>query len=201
MNRFRTALIAICATLSAWSLWQMRPPASVPQQARPTPSVTARPATSEQSTSTESSTPPPASTPIVKAHTLADDLNAPGSEPQRDVEILHSLVRQYLRRMHQRRGHPIGDDIDLAHVLTGHNPLKLVILPPEHPALTADGHLRDRWGTPYFIHPRGRDAFEIRSAGPDRKMFTADDLVANPSPVGQTTPGAPEAAAPFVPQE
>jgi hypothetical protein len=82
--------------------------------------------------------------------------------------------------LHGRQGHPIGNDSDLARALTGHNPMKLAILPPSHPALTADGRLRDRWGTPYFIHPRGYGAFEIRSAGPDRKLFTADDLIENP---------------------
>ena len=59
--------------------------------------------------------------------------------------------------------------------------MKLVILPPDHPALGVDGRLRDRFGTPYFIHPRGHLAFEIRSAGPDRKMFTDDDIIENPA--------------------
>jgi hypothetical protein len=86
--------------------------------------------------------------------------------------------------LHGRQGHPIGNDSDLASALTGRNPMHLAILPPNHPALTPDGHLRDRWGTPYFIHPRGHLAFEIRSAGPDRKLFTADDLIENP---GTTT--------------
>ena len=111
---------------------------------------------------------------------LAGTLNAATTPPAEDVQILHTLLRQYLRLLHHRQGLPIGNDSDLARALTGRNPMKLVILPADHPALGADGRLRDRWGTPYFVHPRGNNAFEIRSAGPDRKLFTADDLVANP---------------------
>jgi hypothetical protein len=59
--------------------------------------------------------------------------------------------------------------------------MKLVVIPPNHPAITSDGRLRDRLGTPYFIHPRGNDAFDIRSAGADGKLFTSDDLVERPS--------------------
>jgi hypothetical protein len=92
------------------------------------------------------------------------------------------MLRLYLRAMHQRQGFPIGNDSDLVRVLTGHNPMHLVILPSDHPAVRADGRLCDRWGTPIWVHPRGNNAFEIRSAGPDLRMFTSDDLVANPAP-------------------
>ena len=111
---------------------------------------------------------------------LAAGLNAPGFDPQHDVATLHAMLRQYLQHLHGRQGHPVGNDSDLARVLTGHNPMKLVVLPPTHSALSPDGRLRDRWGTPYFIHPRGHGAFEIRSAGPDRELFTQDDVIENP---------------------
>lgn len=113
---------------------------------------------------------------------LSKELNAPNSDATRDLAVLHEILRQYLRLLRQRPGHPIGNDSDLARVLTGRNPMKLVFLPPTHPALTPDGRLRDRWGTPYFIHPRGNGAFEIRSAGIDRQLFTADDAIENPPP-------------------
>ncbi len=119
--------------------------------------------------------------PLSAGSPLAADLNAPGGDAVRDVQTLHELLRQYLRILHHGQGPPIGDDIDLARALTGHNPMGLVAIPPGNPALSADGHLRDRWGTPYFIHPIGYGAFEIRSAGPDRKLFTADDAVDGPA--------------------
>ena len=127
------------------------------------------------------------------ATSLAAKLNAPDSTAAEDVVVLHGMLRQYLRFLKDRQARPIGNDSDLARVLIGNNPMKLVILPPDHPALGADGRLRDRFGTPYFIHPRGHLAFEIRSAGPDRKHFTADDLIENPSRSTSATQIAPEA--------
>jgi len=178
------------AALGAFLLWHEDEPqrSGSGQVEIPKPSV-ALPVRDEP---VAASTPAPASLPSTppsdsgppqsKGSPLAADLNAPGGNGQQDVETLHALLRQYLHHMHHRQGLPIGDDIDLARVLTGHNPVKLVILPAGHAALSPDGHLRDRWGTPYFIHPLGHNAFEVRSAGPDRKLFTADDFVKSPVP-------------------
>lgn len=38
----------------------------------------------------------------------------------------------------------------------------------------------DRWKTPLYIHAASRDRLEIRSAGPDQKMWTEDDLQRQP---------------------
>lgn len=111
---------------------------------------------------------------------LAAELNAATGDAVHDVQVLHAMLRQYLRNLHRRQGLPIGNDADLARALTGHNPMKLVVIPGNHPAISQDGRLRDRWCTPYFIHPRGNNAFEIRSAGADRQLFTTDDVVENP---------------------
>jgi hypothetical protein len=37
--------------------------------------------------------------------------------------------------------------------------------------------LLDRWGTPYYFHPIARNVLGLRSAGPDGKLWTADDVV------------------------
>lgn len=78
---------------------------------------------------------------------------------------------------------PIGDDRDLARALLGRNRDGLAFLPSDSPAYdSSTGRLKDRWGTPYFVHPRGPRDFEIRSAGPDQKLFSPDDLVASNGP-------------------
>ena len=111
---------------------------------------------------------------------LAANLNAPKGTPQQDVDTLHELVLQYQHNMRHRNALPIGDDSDLVRALTGRNPLGFVVIPPNHPAISDEGRLLDRWGTPYFVHPISAATIDIRSAGPDKKMFTADDLVASP---------------------
>ena len=39
------------------------------------------------------------------------------------------------------------------------------------------GELIDRWGTPFFFHQLSREFMQVRSAGPDRRHFTADDVL------------------------
>lgn len=107
----------------------------------------------------------------------AAELNAVAGDGQSDVEALHSLIRQYLVAMQKRPGPPIGDDLDLARILLGRNPLQQPLIVGPHPAFSNDGHIRDRWGTPYHIHGISSGSYEVRSAGPDRRLFTQDDLI------------------------
>ena len=63
--------------------------------------------------------------------------------------------------------------------LAGNNKRKLAVLLPNHPSLNQEGELLDRWGTPYWFHPVSRDLMEIVSAGPDKKLWTEDDVRIN----------------------
>lgn len=108
---------------------------------------------------------------------LAAELNAPDQDAEKDVLVLQQLIGQYLTALQGKPGRPIGDNMDLTRALTGNNRLKMVAIPPGHPALGTGGRLLDRWGTPYHLHPVGGGLFSVRSAGPDRRLFTADDVV------------------------
>ena len=169
-------LIVVTLAVTGVLLW---PPINPPASSPPPPKV-AEPPSLSHSLVNAPSTEPLALRPHPQSLALADQLNAAGVDPAQDVIMRHRIITQYQRALQHRQGSPIGDDIDLARVLTGRNPMRQVFIPATHPALSSDGHLLDRWGTPYFLHPRGNGAFEVRSAGPDRKLFTADDLVANP---------------------
>ncbi len=127
-------------------------PPPVVRVAETPPSVEVLPAASTPSVDRSEPAPPPRKDDVrTRGSRLAAELNAPGFDAQHDVATLHAMLRQYLHLLHGRQGHPIGNDSDLARVLTGHNPMKLVVLPPTHSALTPDGRLRDRWGTPFFV--------------------------------------------------
>ncbi|HLH53589.1 MAG TPA: hypothetical protein VKY92_08235 [Verrucomicrobiae bacterium] len=43
--------------------------------------------------------------------------------------------------------------------------------------IDSSGNLIDPWGTPYFFHQLSGMEMEIHSAGPDKIMWTQDDLV------------------------
>lgn len=109
-------------------------------------------------------------------------LHSPETDGKVDVSALQASLTG-LAQFLQGNLPPIGDDRDLARALLGRNRDGLAFLTADSPAYDpTTGHLRDRWGTPYFVHPRAPRDFEIRSAGPDKKLFTDDDLVASQGP-------------------
>ncbi len=62
----------------------------------------------------------------------------------------------------------------------GANPNGIIFLREENPSINAQGELCDRWGTPFFFHAESGTKMEIRSAGPDRQLWTDDDGVLKP---------------------
>ncbi|MBU6302406.1 MAG: hypothetical protein KGS60_12675 [Verrucomicrobia bacterium] len=113
---------------------------------------------------------------------LADLLADPAMAPQEEVRLVRQLFSQYTSALQNRPGPPVGDNEDLVKVLTGRNPLKRALLPPDHARLDARGRLCDRWGRPFHIHAISGRWIEVRSAGPDGTLFTADDVVEPPPP-------------------
>ncbi len=75
-------------------------------------------------------------------------------------------------------GNPVGVNAEITSQLNGHNPKQVYFIQPENGMrINSQGELVDPWGTPYFFHQLSGKEMEIRSAGPDRVMWTADDLV------------------------
>lgn len=72
---------------------------------------------------------------------------------------------------------PVGTNAEIMMTLTGKNERQAILGPPEGLSLNGKGELIDDWGTPYFFHQLSRDVMEIHSAGPDKIMGTADDIV------------------------
>jgi len=131
--------------------------------------------------------PPPPEAPARAVHTTASTpagapqaatLNAPDSSATEDLAMLRGIVREFLNVVKEPYRRPIGVNEDLAAALRGDNPLKTVFIPANHPAFDSAGRLVDRWGTPLFVHPLSADSFDIVSAGPDRELFTDDDIPA-----------------------
>ena len=120
--------------------------------------------------------PPRPADPARPALAWARFLAADGS-PAEDLTALNDLVVGYLQAGQGATRRLIGCNEDLVPALTDSAALGDVALPPDHPAIW-DGKLIDRWGTPWQVHPLAADKIELRSAGPDRRLYTADDLVA-----------------------
>ncbi len=85
-----------------------------------------------------------------------------------DAAVL--LVKDYDR-------FPLADNRDFTAFLQGENPHRVAWIPPGHPAVGARGELLDRWQTAVFFHKESARRLTLRSAGPDRKMWSEDDVV------------------------
>jgi hypothetical protein len=109
---------------------------------------------------------------------LADFLNSPRTDVHSDLRIINAIFIAYRGAVHQEN--PVGENVEITAVLKGRNKLGFAFIPPDCPALNAKGELCDRWGSPYFFHQLSGELMEIRSAGPDRRLWTADDEVLTP---------------------
>jgi len=91
------------------------------------------------------------------------------------VEALRLLLDEYLVVV--KSGYPIGVNVEVTNALLGDNPKKLALLDQEHSRINEEGELVDQWDTPYFFHANSLSDVDVRSAGPDRKMFSEDDII------------------------
>jgi type IV secretory pathway VirB10-like protein len=73
-------------------------------------------------------------------------------------------------------GNPVGTNAEITRTILGDNEKQVSIPVPEGSTLNANRELCDSWGTPYFFHQISAQKMEIRSAGPDKQMWTEDDI-------------------------
>jgi hypothetical protein len=104
-----------------------------------------------------------------------------GSPPPRPVseqqltEVLDNvrlMIRDYRTALGEN---PVGTNAEIMRAINGDNAKQARIGPPAGQNMNANGELVDPWGTPFFFHQVSGTQMEIRSAGPDRIMWTADD--------------------------
>jgi hypothetical protein len=112
---------------------------------------------------------------------IAADLNSPDGSPRHDLEILNEVFGAWQTNF-PHEGNPVGENDEITAALAGDNRLHFAFISPRHPAINAQGELCDRWGTPFRFHALSGTQMEIRSAGPDRKFGTNDDVGFAPWP-------------------
>jgi hypothetical protein len=99
--------------------------------------------------------------------------------PQMDPMTLLGNVRHVINDYGSMfGGNPVGTNPEITAALSGDNPKGVKFLRDDFGMrVNGAGELVDAWGTPLFFHQISGTEMEIRSAGPDRKMYTGDDLV------------------------
>ncbi len=199
--RFLAAVAAAVALLGCLPLWWMLQESRVAES-----SATAQDVSSEATQTADSApalastptadTPPPAAIPDEPPRPekpqpelitgpdpgrspLADRLNAADGAISEDLAILQRVLNNFLLEV---GANPVGSNREITAQLSGRNARHHAPLPRDLPAIDARGELVDRWGTPFFFHALSAREMEIRSAGPDREIYTADDAVESPRP-------------------
>jgi hypothetical protein len=171
-------LLALCTGALYYLLNRTEKQQSVPPQKKPTAQAAELPPVSEPSRSA-----PVAEVQIDPANLRqAERLNREDGTAAEDLQIVDRFIDIYFRATGTAL---TGENADIIAALTGTQApgQKARVFPPVHPSIR-QGQLVDRWGTPYWFHANGGRRLEIRSAGPDKALFTADDVVRHPSPAG-----------------
>jgi hypothetical protein len=156
------AVLGIIFAGSIAFVWSTRPR---PVRAE-APAVSFETAVAEMRLANEAATPP--AKPAAIAMTEAERTAALGR-----LARIDRLLRDFARNLGE---FPIGTNADITRALRGNNLKKIVLVTPDEMPINDRGELIDDWQTPYFFHQVSGRQMEIYSAGPDRQMWTADDL-------------------------
>ena len=128
---------------------------------------------------------PPVVAPAPVPSTFTEDLSAEhlvgygtvASDPQRDLEMVKDAVDAFVRSIKIPGALPTGSNRELVAALAGENPHRIRFIDSASPFINGDGELLDRWQVPLFFHFVEANDVGVRSAGPDRVLWTADDVV------------------------
>jgi hypothetical protein len=168
-------LLVVAGLLIALYLWHWgRPVASAPAPIASSP-TTGKLTTPSPIPVSPAGTRAGAPADVLEGFEGLQDLDAPNSDVTADLRIVQAVLEAF-RTSFPAEGNPTGSNTEITAALAGANRLRLVLSPRGHPAINPDGELCDRWGTPYFFHSESRRRTTVRSAGPDRRMWTADDI-------------------------
>ncbi len=119
---------------------------------------------------------PPGQTQPLIGQTILRDYANPRTTPQNDLTLLAHLMDNFSLLVKSSADRPMSANEDWAAAFRGLNSAHERFLPDTHIALNAQGQIVDRWGTPLFFHALGNRRFDLRSAGPDKILWTDDDI-------------------------
>lgn len=156
-TRIAIGLLGACG-LALLLLIPRRPDAPAPQQPSAPPEIMS------------------ASAAPLPGEEMLKDFADPARPPAEDLTLLSRVLDNFSVLAKGPGALPLGSNEELSAALRGEGRAKFPFLPRAHGIFDTKGRLCDRWGTPFFFHAESAQRLAIRSAGPDRAMWTADDL-------------------------
>lgn len=194
MRQVLPALALLALVVALYSLWRTAPPptaaartsapSNLPETNEPGAASVHRavvpepiPANDVALTEASPTRIQPAATPsVAPSPSQVDPLPAELANlpPETALENMRSVFRNYASVF---AGNPVGTNLEITQALQGENPKHINFLKEDGNRVNSQGELVDSWGTAYFFHQLSASQMEIRSAGPDRVLYTSDDLV------------------------
>jgi hypothetical protein len=180
MVKVRLLLIAVLIVVSIGAVWIARrnaSPGGVETRRGQAPAAASRVA--EPSTPRIASTQGESSAPATPANAAPSSQQSPAPpQPSRvqirtEIEEVATTIRDFRNALN---GNPVGTNAEITAALLGQNERQVNFPIPTGSSVNAKGELCDHWGTPYFFHQLSSDRMEVRSAGPDKVMWSADDV-------------------------
>jgi hypothetical protein len=107
----------------------------------------------------------------------------PSPKPLEPTDVAPEIVLENMRWVFRQfsstfGGNPVGTNPEITRALNGGNPKQTQFIKSDSGLrINSNGELVDAWGTPFFFHQLSAKEMEIHSAGPDRVMWTHDDVV------------------------
>lgn len=117
-----------------------------------------------------------ASTSALPGDLMLASYASPTSDAQQDLTWLARVMDNFSLLVKGDTPIPLGANEEVALALLGKNRAQLAFISAGSPALNPQGQLIDRWGSPLFFHAESSQKIDVRSAGPDRAMWTSDDI-------------------------
>lgn len=120
-----------------------------------------------------------ASTDSLPGDALLAEYATEKSTPKRDLDSIARVMDSFSLLAKPSGGYPLADNQDWSAALKGKSGYRDPFVSEGHRVFNPQGRLADRWGSALFFHPLGGGRYEIRSAGPDKKLWTGDDIQRN----------------------
>lgn len=96
------------------------------------------------------------------------------NDPHEDLRIIDQLLGDYRGIFKEN---PVGSlNQEITAQLLGHNRMKIIFVSRDIEAFNSDLEILDRWGSPIVFHPLSSQVLGLHSLGPDRQLWTDDDL-------------------------
>lgn len=166
-------LAALAAAILLLVVFLWRPWVDAPAARPPAPAAPVQPA----SPAIREVPPEPAVTPVTPPPPANDLSQLTAEELQRVRDAIDNLELTLRDHAVALGGNPIGTNAEITAALLGDNAKQLKLEIPAGSFVNAAGELCDPWGTPWFFHQLSGTKMEVRSAGPDRELYSDDDFV------------------------